>query len=50
MTDLLFSEDSYLKTIDAKITKIEHNAVITNRTIFYAESQVVNLEIREKLD
>ena len=38
MTELLFSEDSYLKTIDAKITKIEHNAVITNRTIFYAES------------
>tara|TARA_B100000900_G_C20385705_1_gene636430 strand:- start:3 stop:725 length:723 start_codon:yes stop_codon:yes gene_type:complete len=38
MTDLLFSGDSYLKTIDAKITKIENNAVITNRTIFYAES------------
>ena len=38
MTDLLFSEDSYLKTIDAKIIKIENNAVITNRTIFYAES------------
>ena len=38
MTELVFSEDSYLKTIDAKITKIEGNAIITNRTIFYAES------------
>ena len=38
MTDLVFSDDSYLKTIDAKIIKIENNAVITNLTIYYAES------------
>ena len=38
MTELVFSEDSYLKTIDAKITKIEGNAITTTRTIFYAES------------
>lgn len=38
MTELLFSDDSYLKTIEAKILKIDGHAIITDRTIFYAES------------
>ncbi|MBQ2259138.1 MAG: alanyl-tRNA editing protein, partial [Spirochaetales bacterium] len=37
-TELLFYKDAYLKEVDATVLEVRGNAVVLDKTIFYAES------------
>ncbi len=45
MTELLYQLDSYIREFDAKITKINQNIIILNRTAFYPKTGGLECDI-----